>query len=57
MLIFCERKILLNGWLILADKLKRIGPQSVMSYDVFDHIILQKLMRGNNSRQCKAKAS
>jgi hypothetical protein len=26
MLIFCERKTLLNGWLILADKLKRTGP-------------------------------
>jgi hypothetical protein len=25
MLIRCERKTLLNGWLILADKLKRTG--------------------------------
>jgi hypothetical protein len=25
MLIYYERKALLNGWLILADKLKRIG--------------------------------
>jgi hypothetical protein len=25
MLICCERKTLLNGWLILADKLKRTG--------------------------------
>jgi hypothetical protein len=25
MLICCERKILLNGWLILADKYKRTG--------------------------------
>jgi hypothetical protein len=25
MLICCERKILLNGWLILADKIKRTG--------------------------------
>jgi hypothetical protein len=25
MLICCERKTLLNGWLILADKFKRIG--------------------------------
>jgi hypothetical protein len=23
MLIYCERKTLLNGWLILADKFKR----------------------------------
>jgi hypothetical protein len=25
MLIYCERKTLLNGWLILADKIKRTG--------------------------------
>jgi hypothetical protein len=25
MLICCERKTLLNGWLILADKIKRTG--------------------------------
>jgi hypothetical protein len=25
MLICCERKTLLNGWLILADKFKRTG--------------------------------
>jgi hypothetical protein len=25
MLICCERKTLLNGWLILADKLERTG--------------------------------
>jgi hypothetical protein len=26
MLIYCKRKILLNGWLILTDKLKRTRP-------------------------------
>jgi hypothetical protein len=28
MLICCERKILLNDWLILADKFKRTGRKS-----------------------------
>jgi hypothetical protein len=26
MLIYCERKTLFHGWLILTDKLKRIEP-------------------------------
>jgi hypothetical protein len=29
MLIRCERKILLNGWLILSDKFKRTGPKLI----------------------------
>jgi hypothetical protein len=30
MLICCERKTLLNGWLILADKFKRTGRRPVV---------------------------
>jgi hypothetical protein len=32
MLICCERKILLNGWLILTDKLKRAECLSIKIY-------------------------
>jgi hypothetical protein len=46
-LIFCERKILLNGWLILTDKFKKTGaneekkrsPVELMMTDAPAHVV------------------